>query len=84
MTRRLDLTGDKAVEVRRILVRNLTDIRKIRTEYRPLVAAQLEKTLKDLETVLTPDQSARMKKRYQRLLKFWLPQDSGDPSAGPP
>lgn len=72
MQRRLDLTDEQAMRVRRILRENLAAFRALRREYRPLVVAQIEKTRQELETVLTQEQNLKMQRRFNYLFNFWL------------
>jgi hypothetical protein len=75
MKRRLDLTDEQTEQVRRILAKNMAGFRALRAEFRPRLISQLEKTLDELESVLTPEQSRKMRRRFRFFLKFWVPSE---------
>lgn len=82
LQRRLDLTDEQAARVREILLTNLTAFRALRAEYRPQVVTRLQQTKRELETVLTPEQTRKMEGRFRYLLKFWmLPEANGESTA---
>jgi hypothetical protein len=78
MKRRLDLTDEQTVQVRRIFLEQQKEIQSLRRQIRPQLEAQFEKTRRELAAVLTPEQARKWEKRFARFLKFWLPPDPGD------
>jgi Spy/CpxP family protein refolding chaperone len=81
MKRRLDLTDEQTVQVRKILLENLKEFQSIRAKVRPQLEAQLEKTQNELEAVLTPEQSKKLELRIHELRKFWLPPEKSEQPA---
>jgi hypothetical protein len=78
MKRRLDLTDEQTVQVRRIFLEQQKEIQSLRRQIRPQLEAQFEKTRRELAAVLTPEQARKWEKRFARFLKFWLPPIPGD------
>jgi hypothetical protein len=77
MKKKLDLTEDQAVQVRRIIFERQKAFQSVRKQ----VEAQIGETRQQLKAVLTPEQSAKLEKQFRRFMKIWLPPKSGD---GPP
>jgi len=75
MKRRLNLTDEQAVQVRRIILEQQEAFLSMRRQVRPQLEAQIEKTRRELATVLTPQQARKWEKRFNHFLKFWLPPD---------
>ena len=75
MKRRLNLTDEQAVQVRRIILEQQEAFLSMRRQVRPQLEAQIEKTRRELATVLTPQQARKWEKRFSHFLKFWLPPD---------
>ena len=73
MKRRLDLTDEQVVQVRRIILERQKAFQSMRKQVRPQLEAQIEKTRRELAAVLTPDQARKWEKRFGHFLKFWLP-----------
>ena len=73
MKRRLDLTDEQFVQVRRIILERQKAFQSMRKQVRPQLEAQIEKTRRELAAVLTPDQARKWGKRFNLFLKFWLP-----------
>ena len=79
MKRRLDLTDEQVVQVRRIILERQKAFQSMRKQVRPQLEAQIEKTRRELAAVLSPDQARKWEKRFGHFLKFWLPPQPGDP-----
>lgn len=79
MKRRLDLTDEQFVQVRRIILERQKAFQSMRKQVRPQLEAQIEKTRQELAAVLTPEQARKWEKRFGHFLKFWLPPQPGDP-----
>lgn len=79
MKRRLDLTDEQCVQVRRIILERQKAFQTMRKQVRPQLEAQIEKTRQELAAVLTPEQARKWEKRFGHFLKFWLPPQPGDP-----
>ena len=79
MKRRLDLTDEQFVQVRRIILEQQKAFQSMRKQVRPQLEAQIEKTRQELAAVLTPEQARKWEKRFGHFLKFWLPPQPGDP-----
>jgi len=73
MKKRLDLTDEQFVQVRRIILERQKAFQSMRKQVRPQLEAQIEKTRQELAAVLTPDQARKWEKRFGHFLKFWLP-----------
>ena len=73
MKKRLDLTEEQVVQVRRIILERQKAFQSMRKQVRPQLEAQIEKTRRELAAVLTPDQARKWEKRFSHFLKFWLP-----------
>ena len=73
MKKRLDLTEEQVVQVRRIILEQQKAFQSMRKQVRPQLEAQIEKTRRELATVLTPEQARKWEKRFNHFLKFWLP-----------
>ena len=73
MKRRLDLTDEQFVQVRRIILEQQKAFQSMRKQVRPQLEAQIEKTRRELAAVLTPDQARKWEKSFRHFLKFWLP-----------
>ena len=73
MKKRLDLTDEQVVQVRRIILEQQKAFQSMRKQVRPQIEAQIEKTRRELAAVLTPDQTRKWEKRFRRFLDFWLP-----------
>ncbi len=73
MKKRLDLTEEQAVEVRRIIFEQQKVFQSLRRQVRPQLEAQIEKTRREMAAVLTPEQARKWEKRFDRFLRFWLP-----------
>jgi hypothetical protein len=72
MKKRLDLTEEQVVQVRRIILEQQKAFQSMRKQVRPQLEAQIEKTRRELATVLTPEQARKWEKRFNHFLKFWL------------
>jgi TolA-binding protein len=79
MKKRLDLTEEQVVQVRRIILERQKAFQSMRKQVRPQLEAQIEKTRQELAAVLSPEQARKWEKRFGRFLKFWLPPQPGDP-----
>ena len=79
MKRRLDLTDEQFVQVRRIILERQKAFQSMRKQVRPQLEAQIEKTRQELAAVLSPEQARKWEKRFGQFLKFWLPPQPGDP-----
>jgi len=79
MKKRLNLTDEQAVQVRRIILEQQKAFQSLRKQVRPQLEAQIEKTRQELAAVLTPEQARKWEKRFGRFMKFWLLPQSGDP-----
>ena len=79
MKRRLDLTDEQFVQVRRIILERQKAFQSLRKQVRPQLEAQIEKTRQELAAVLSPEQARKWEKRFGHFLKFWLPPQPGDP-----
>jgi len=79
MKRRLDLTDEQFVQVRRIILERQKAFQSMRKQVRPQLEAQIEKTRQELAAVLSPEQARKWEKRFGHFLKFWLPPQPGDP-----
>ena len=79
MKRRLDLTDEQVVQVRRIILERQKAFQSMRKQVRPQLEAQIEKTRQELAAVLSPEQARKWEKRFGHFLKFWLPPQTGDP-----
>jgi hypothetical protein len=79
MKKRLNLTDEQAVRVRRIILEQQKAFQSLRKQVRPQLEAQIEKTRQELAAVLTPEQARKWEKRFGHFLKFWLPPQPGDP-----
>jgi hypothetical protein len=75
MKKRLDLTDEQVVRVRRIILEQQKAFQSMRKQVRPQLEEQFEKTRRELAAVLTPDQAQKWEKRFGHFLKFWLPPD---------
>ena len=73
MKKRLDLTDEQVVQVRRIILEQQKAFQSMRKQVGPQLEAQIEKTRRELAAVLTPDQARKWEKRFGHFLKFWLP-----------
>jgi hypothetical protein len=73
MKKRLDLTEEQTVEVRRIILEQQKVFQSLRRQVQPQVEAQIEKTRREMATVLTPEQARKWEKGFGRFLRFWLP-----------
>jgi hypothetical protein len=73
MKKRLDLTDEQVVQVRRIILEQQKAFQSMRKQVRPQLEEQFEKTRRELAAVLTPDQARKWEKRFRHFLKFWLP-----------
>ena len=78
MKRRLDLTDEQVVQVRRIILERQKAFQSMRKHVRPQLEAQIEKTRQELAAVLSPEQARKWEKRFGHFLKFWLPPQPGD------
>lgn len=79
MKRRLALTDEQVIQVRRILLERMRAFQALRREFRPQLEAQIEVTRREMRAVLLPEQVDRWEKDFDRVLKFWLPPPPGDP-----
>ncbi len=79
MKRRLALTDEQVIQVRRILLERLRAFQSLRREFRPQLDAQIEMTRRQMRAVLSPEQVDQWEKDFDRVLKFWLPPPPGDP-----
>ena len=79
MKKRLDLTEEQVVQVRRIILEQQKAFQSMRKQVRPQLEAQIEKTRQELAAVLSPEQARKWEKRFGQFLKFWLPPQPGDP-----
>ena len=79
MKKRLDLTDEQFVQVRRIILERQKAFQSMRKQVRPQLEAQIEKTRQELAAVLSPEQARKWEKRFGHFLKFWLPPQPGDP-----
>jgi len=84
MKRRLDLTDDQAIQVRRIILEQQKALQALRKELRPRLDGQIEKTRQELTAVLTPEQARKWEKRFGHIQRFWLPPLPADPRDFPP
>jgi len=73
MKKRLDLTDEQAVRVRRIILEQQKAFQSMRKQVRPQLEAQIEKTRRELAAVLTPDQARKWETSFRHFWKFWLP-----------
>lgn len=73
LRRKLDLTDEQAEQVRAILERRYAELARIRRFAQPRVEAQLEWVRKEVADVLTPDQAARWRERFDRFRRVWIP-----------
>ena len=73
LDRYLDLSPDQRRQVAQIIKRDLDQLHALRTKMRQQLLAQLEKTRQDLNAVLTPEQTQRLNRRFDRLQRIWLP-----------
>jgi hypothetical protein len=73
MKKQLDLTEEQAVEVRRIILEQQKEFQSLRRQVRPQIEAQMEKTQREITSVLTPEQARKWKNRFSRFLRYWLP-----------
>jgi hypothetical protein len=71
--KRLDLTEEQVVQVRRIILEQQKAFQSMRKQVQPQLEAQIEKTRQELAAVLTPEQARKWGKRFNLFLKFWLP-----------
>ena len=72
MKKRLDLTEEQVVQVRRIILERQKAFQSMRKQVRPQLEAQIEKTRRELAAVLSPEQARKWEKRFRHFLKFWL------------
>ena len=79
MKKRLNLTDEQAVQVRRIILEQQKAFQSLRKQVRPQLEAQIEKTRQELAAVLTPEQARKWEKHFRHFLKFWLPPKPGNP-----
>jgi len=79
MKRRLDLTDEQVVQVRRIILERQKAFQSMRKQVRPQLEAQIDKTRQELAAVLSPEQARKWEKRFGHFLKFWLPPQPGEP-----
>jgi hypothetical protein len=79
MKKRLDLTDEQVVQVRRIILEQQKAFQSMRKQVRPQLEEQFGKTRRELAAVLTPAQARKWEKRFSHFLKFWLPPD-GNPA----
>jgi len=75
MKKRLDLTDEQVVQVRRIILEQQKAFQSMRKQVRPQLEEQFGKTRRELAAVLTPAQARKWEKRFSHFLKFWLPPD---------
>ena len=73
MKRRLDLTDEQCVQVRRIILERQKAFQSMRKQVRPQLEAEIEKTRRELAAVLTPDQARKWEKSFRHFWEFWLP-----------
>jgi len=78
MKKRLNLTDEQAVRVRRIILEQQKAFQSLRKQVRPQLEAQIEKSRQELAAVLTPEQARKWEKLFRHFLKFWLPPQPGD------
>jgi len=78
MKRRLNLTDEQTFQVRRIILEQERAFQSLRKQIRPQLEAQIEKARRELTAVLTPEQTRKFEKRFDRFLKFWLPPQPRD------
>jgi len=78
MKKQLNLTGEQAVQVHRIILEQQKAFQSLRKQVRPQLEAQIHKTRQELAAVLTPEQARKWEKRFDRFMKFWLPPKNGD------
>lgn len=71
--KRLDLTEEQVVQVRRIILEQQKAFQSMRKQVQPQLEAQIENTRRELAAVLTPEQARKWGKRFNLFLKFWLP-----------
>ncbi len=83
MKKRLDLTDDQAVQVRRIILERQKALQSLRKEVQPRIEAEIEKTRREMAAVLTPEQARKWEKRFRYFSRFWLPSPSGTPPPDP-
>jgi hypothetical protein len=76
MTRYLDLNDMQSAQVGKIIKQNLADLQPFRTEVRSRLIRQMEKTRREIASLLTPEQLEKLDKRIRRLQKFWLQQST--------
>jgi len=83
MKKRLDLTDEQAVQVRRIILERQKAIQSLRKEIQPRLEAQIENTRREVAAVLTPEQARKWEKRFRYFSKYWLPSPPGDHQPDP-
>jgi Spy/CpxP family protein refolding chaperone len=76
MSRYLDLNDTQSAQVEKIIKQNLADLQPFRTEVRSRLIRQMEKTRREIASLLTPEQLEKLDKRIRRLQKFWLQQST--------
>jgi autotransporter translocation and assembly factor TamB len=83
MKKKLDLTDDQAVQVRRILLERHKAFQALRKEVQPRWKAEIESTRRKMAAVLTAEQARKWEKGFRRFSKFWLPSPSGQYAPDP-
>jgi len=83
MKKRLDLTDEQAVQVRRILLERHKALQSLRKEIQPRLEAEIERTRQEVTAVLTSEQARKWEKRFRHFSKYWLPSPPGHPPPDP-
>ena len=83
MKKRLDLTDEQAVQVRRIILERNKALQSLRKEVQPKLEAEIERTRREVTAVLTPEQARKWEKRFRHFSKYWLPSPPGHPLPDP-
>jgi hypothetical protein len=73
MKKRLDLTDEQALQVRRIILERTKAFQSLRKEVQPKLEAEIENTRREVAAVLTPEQARKWEKSFRRFSRFWLP-----------
>jgi hypothetical protein len=77
MKKRLDLTDEQAVQVRRIILERTKAFQSLRKEVQPKLDAEIENTRREVAAVLTAEQARKWEKSFRRFSRFWLPRPPG-------